>query len=58
MDELFAYVEGRSVTNDLAALAEIRKKEWNGYKKVVHINALVRVFTYGTCRDYSLRNGL
>jgi len=34
VDELFAYVEGRSVTNDLAALAELRKKEWSGYKKV------------------------
>jgi len=34
VDELFAYVEGRSVTNDLSALAELRKKEWNGYKKV------------------------
>ena len=34
VDELFAYVEGRSVTNDLAALADLRKKEWSGYKKV------------------------
>lgn len=34
VDELFAYVEGRSVTNDLMALAELRKKEWSGYKKV------------------------
>lgn len=35
VDELHAYVEGRSVTNDLAALAELRKKEWSGYKKVM-----------------------
>lgn len=34
VDELFAYVEGRSVTNDLTALADLRKKEWSGYKKV------------------------
>ena len=35
VDELFAYVEGRSVTNDLAALADLRRKEWSGYKKVL-----------------------
>ena len=58
VDELFAYVEGRSVTNDLAALTELRKKEWSGYKKVEHIDALVHVFIHDTCRDYSLLNGL
>lgn len=46
VDELYAYVEGRSVTNDLAALVDLRKKEWSGYKKVDHINGLVCVFTY------------
>lgn len=34
VDELFAYVEGRSVTNNLTALADLRKKEWSEYKKV------------------------
>lgn len=34
VDELFAYVEGRSVTNNLTALVELRKKEWSEYKKV------------------------
>ena len=34
VDELFEYVEGRSVTNDLMALTDLRKKEWSGYKKV------------------------
>ena len=38
VDELFTYVEGRSVTNDLMALTDLRKKEWSGYKKVNHYN--------------------
>lgn len=34
VDELFAFVEGRSVTNDLSGLVELRRAEYEGYKKV------------------------
>ena len=34
MEELFAFVDGRSVTNNLSELAELRKKEFDGYRKV------------------------
>ena len=34
VEEIFAFVDGRSVTNDLSGLVELRKQEYNGYKKV------------------------
>ena len=34
VEELFAFVDGRAVTNDIAALVELRKREYDGYRKV------------------------
>ena len=34
VEEIFAFVEGRAVTNDLAGLVELRRKEYDGYRKV------------------------
>ena len=34
LDEIAAYVEGRAVTTNLRALVELRKKEYDGYRKV------------------------
>ena len=34
MEELFAFVDGRAVTNNLSELAQIRKREFDGYRKV------------------------
>ncbi len=34
VEEIFAFVEGRSVTNNLSGLVELRKAEYNSYKKV------------------------
>ena len=36
MEELFAFVEGRAVTNNLSELARLRKREFDGYRKVSH----------------------
>jgi pyruvate,water dikinase len=33
MEELFAFVDGRAVTNNLSDLAQLRKLEFDGYKK-------------------------
>ena len=33
MEELFAFVDGRSVTNNLSELARVRKTEFDGYRK-------------------------
>ena len=33
-DELYAFVDGRSVTNNLMGLVELRKKEYGDYRKV------------------------
>ena len=35
VEELFAFVDGRAVTNDLAGLVEVRRKEYDGYRKVL-----------------------
>ena len=34
VEEIFAYVDGRAVTNNLAGLVELRRTEYEGYKKV------------------------
>ena len=34
MEELFAFVDGRSVTNNLSELTNLRRKEFDGYRKV------------------------
>lgn len=34
-DELYAYADGRSVTNDIAGLVALRKAEYDGYRKGV-----------------------
>ena len=33
VEELYAFVEGRSVTNDLRGLVDLRRKEYDGYRK-------------------------
>ena len=41
MEELFAFVDGRSVTNNLSELARVRKTEFDGYRKArasIHVN--------------------
>ena len=34
MEELFAFVDGRAVTNNLSDLVQVRKKEFDSYRKV------------------------
>ena len=34
MEELFAFVDGRAVTNNLSELAQVRKREFDSYRKV------------------------
>ena len=34
VEELFAFVEGRAVTNNLSGLVELRRSEYDGYRKV------------------------
>ena len=34
VEEIFAFVDGRSVTNDISGLVELRRKEYDGYRKV------------------------
>ena len=45
VEELFAFVEGRSVTNNLGALVELRRAEYAGYRKVCHAPLLPRPST-------------
>ena len=45
MEELFAFVDGRAVTNNLSELAQIRKKEFDGYRKVL-CQRVVRAYPY------------
>lgn len=40
VEELFAFVEGRAVTNDLSGLVELRRSEYNRYRKVHKIDAV------------------
>lgn len=37
VEEIFAFVDGRSVTNNLLGLVELRRKEYDGYRKVRRI---------------------
>ena len=34
VEEIFAFVEGRAVTNNIPGLVELRREEYNGYRKV------------------------
>ena len=34
VEEIFAFVEGRAVTNNIPGLVELRRDEYNGYRKV------------------------
>ena len=34
VEEIYAFVEGRSVTNNILGLVELRRQEYDGYKKV------------------------
>ena len=40
MEELFAFVDGRAVTNNLSDLAQIRKREFDSYRKVYAVTKL------------------
>lgn len=40
VEEIFAFVEGRSITNNLSGLVQLRKAEYDGYRKVLLLNAL------------------
>ena len=52
LDELYAFVEGRSVTNDLRGLVELRKKEFDEYRK--GLPPPERFMTTGACGIYFL----
>ena len=34
VEEIFAFVDGRAVTNNIPGLVELRREEYNGYRKV------------------------
>ena len=34
VEEIFAFVEGRAVTNNVSGLVELRKQEYDSYRKV------------------------
>ena len=34
VEEIFAFVEGRAVTNNIPGLVELRREEYSGYRKV------------------------
>lgn len=52
IDELRQFVEGRTVTNDLSGLVDLRKKEFEGYKR--GLAPPERFMTTGTCGIYFL----
>ncbi|XP_065909543.1 rifampicin phosphotransferase-like isoform X2 [Dysidea avara] len=52
VDELYAHVEGRSVTNNLAGIVELRKSEWTSYKK--GLQPPERFMTTGAVGSYLL----
>ena len=37
VEEIYAFVEGRAVTNDLSGLVELRRREYDGYRKVQYL---------------------
>ena len=44
MEELFAFVDGRAVTNNLSDLAQIRKREFDAYRKVCEQHTTIHLF--------------
>lgn len=34
VEEIFAFVEGRAVSNNVSGLVELRRQEYDGYRKV------------------------
>ena len=52
VEELYAFVEGRSVTNDLRGLVDLRRKEYDGYRK--GMPPPERLMTTGACGLYFL----
>ena len=52
LEELHAFVDGRSVTNDLRGLVELRKREFDGYRK--GMAPPDRFVSTGACSLYSL----
>ena len=52
VEELYAMIDGRSVTNDLGGLVELRKKEFEGYRK--GMTPPDRFVTTGACGLYFL----
>ena len=41
VEEIFAFVEGRAVTNNIPGLVELRREEFNGYRKVMSIKGIL-----------------
>ena len=52
MDELYAFVDGRSVTNNISGLVDLRKREFEGYNK--GLAPPERFLTKGACGIYFL----
>ena len=52
VEELYAMIDGRSVTNDMGGLVELRKKEFDGYRK--GMTPPDRFVTTGACSLYFL----
>ena len=52
VEEIISFVEGRSVTNDLAGLVSLRKREYGGYQK--GIAPPERFITKGACGAHFL----
>lgn len=38
VEEIFAFVEGRAVTNNVSGLVELRRQEYDGYRKVCKLH--------------------
>ena len=47
MEELYQFVDGRSVTNNLSGLVELRKKEFDEYRR--GLAPPERLLTKGAC---------
>ena len=60
VEEIFAFVEGRAVTNNIPGLVELRREEFNGYRKVHERFIYYQSQTYGkpscTMHMYMLRH--
>ncbi len=50
--ELFAFVDGRGVTNHLAGLVELRRQEYDGYKKVYTLILFLSITNLRTLHNF------